>query len=206
MSHYWTSDELMAQRESQITDWIADLIEYPVGLVEDACATWRRTQRTRPTPADIRRLCNEQAALPAPEHEEDWDEVEIMRRADAWARDRGYAGIEDFQATGQTAVMWLPNGRRRRFYAQEGRADYDMRSGSPPTSFQFTDREIRTRLQWARDHGYETWNDFLDAVQEGKESVLPYLDWYKAEYAPPATAGTFKSLGQALANATGKTP
>lgn len=70
------------------------------------------------------------------------------------------------------------------------------------TTFRLTDREIRTRLQWARDHGYQTWNVFLDAVQEGKESVLPYLDWYKAEYAPPGTAGTFKSLGQALGNRT----
>lgn len=61
MSHYWTSDELMAQRESQITDWIADLIEYPVGLIEAACTEWRRSQTRRPTPADIRALCRESA-------------------------------------------------------------------------------------------------------------------------------------------------
>lgn len=56
MSHYWTSDDHPAIRQAQIEDWITDLIEFPIGVVEIVCQDWRRTQTRRPTPADLRAL------------------------------------------------------------------------------------------------------------------------------------------------------
>lgn len=37
-------------------DWLSDLHEFPLGAIEGAIITWRRTQSKRPTPADIRKL------------------------------------------------------------------------------------------------------------------------------------------------------
>jgi hypothetical protein len=56
LSHYWTTDDDRATRRAQIHNWIEDLKEYPLGAVEGALITWRRSQTKRPTPADIRRL------------------------------------------------------------------------------------------------------------------------------------------------------
>jgi hypothetical protein len=56
LAHYWTPDTDPAAQRAQILDWIADLKEFPVGAVEGAIVTWRRTQSRRPAPADIRKL------------------------------------------------------------------------------------------------------------------------------------------------------
>lgn len=59
LSHYWTGDEDSALRELQIGDWLDDLGRFPVAVVSDACAEWRRTQTKRPTIANIFGLCRE---------------------------------------------------------------------------------------------------------------------------------------------------
>jgi hypothetical protein len=56
MNHYWTSDDHPAIRQAQIEDWIEDLIEFPIDIVEEACREWRQTQDRRPTPSAIRTL------------------------------------------------------------------------------------------------------------------------------------------------------
>jgi hypothetical protein len=56
LAHYWTADDDRATRRAQITDWVKDLEEFPLGAIEGAVMTWRRNERRRPTPADIRKL------------------------------------------------------------------------------------------------------------------------------------------------------
>jgi hypothetical protein len=60
LSHYWTSEEHAAARQAQVEDWIDDLAEFGSGVVQEACAEWRRSETRRPLPADIRRLCVEE--------------------------------------------------------------------------------------------------------------------------------------------------
>src|ERR1051326_7579990 len=36
LSHYWTADEPAAVREAQIEDWLDDLHEFPLALIEEA--------------------------------------------------------------------------------------------------------------------------------------------------------------------------
>lgn len=43
-------------REAQAEDWLEDLGEFPAEIVEVACRQWRRSNRYRPTPFDIRVL------------------------------------------------------------------------------------------------------------------------------------------------------
>jgi hypothetical protein len=56
LNHYWTDNDHLATRQAQIEDWLADLGEFPAGAIEAAIITWRRNERRRPTPADIRKL------------------------------------------------------------------------------------------------------------------------------------------------------
>jgi hypothetical protein len=56
MNHYWTSNDHPAIRQAQIEDWIEDLSEFPIEIVEFACRQWRQTEKRRPTPAEIRKL------------------------------------------------------------------------------------------------------------------------------------------------------
>lgn len=56
LAHYWTGNDDRATRRAQILDWVSDLQEFPLGAIEGAIITWRRNNRNRPTPADIRKL------------------------------------------------------------------------------------------------------------------------------------------------------
>ena len=56
LSHYWTADDPPEIRALQMADWLDDLCEFPAPAVAKACETWRRTERKRPTPADIRSM------------------------------------------------------------------------------------------------------------------------------------------------------
>jgi hypothetical protein len=75
LSHYWTPDDPPELRRAQAEDWIGDLAEFPIGIIEGACTQWRREKSRRPTPADIRKLATaareeamRQRALPPPAH------------------------------------------------------------------------------------------------------------------------------------------
>jgi hypothetical protein len=56
MNHYWTDRDHLATRQAEIEDWLDDLVEFPLGAIEGAIITWRRNERRKPTPADIRKL------------------------------------------------------------------------------------------------------------------------------------------------------
>jgi hypothetical protein len=205
LNHYWTANDLLPVREQQVSDWLDDLKEFPTEIVAEACRQWRRKPGTRrPLPGDIRALSME---LHGDHLDRDselrdgaWDEVEIMRRADAYARQHGFADIASFQRAGHSAVMWLPGGRRRRFPANKPGDILDYRRGhEPPHQFEFTAEELEDRAEWARLKDYPSWDDFLAAVQAGKESVLPFLDWSRERHgkrSPPPVAG-FKTFDQA---------
>jgi hypothetical protein len=60
LQHYWTADDPIESRRTQLEDWIEDLREFPPATVEGACREWRRQpEPRRPLPGDIRRLCIE---------------------------------------------------------------------------------------------------------------------------------------------------
>lgn len=54
MSHYWTADDHPATRQAQIEDWIDDLVEFELDIIEEVCREWRRTEIKRPLPAQLR--------------------------------------------------------------------------------------------------------------------------------------------------------
>lgn len=69
LSHYWTADESAALRDAQLGDWLEDLNAFAASVVAQAVAHWRQHETRRPTPADIRKICDEfssrRAAVPA---------------------------------------------------------------------------------------------------------------------------------------------
>jgi hypothetical protein len=91
LSHYWTADDREETREAQIEDWLEDLLEFGPIIVADACATWRRSNRTRPTPSDIRKLAFEDQ-----KERQAWGRSQLNRLdgpldRDAWARALGWS-------------------------------------------------------------------------------------------------------------------
>lgn len=57
--HYRQDDMSQAAQNAVAKDWMADLREFGPRIVEEACTEYRRTQKFRPTPAEIRKLCIE---------------------------------------------------------------------------------------------------------------------------------------------------
>lgn len=123
LSHYWTGDEDAALRELQIGDWLDDLGRFPVRVVSDACAEWRRTQTKRPTIANIFGLCREVVPREKPialegatsshsspdelRHASDqrrlqWIEAEQAR--EKWARECGCTNFAEAMRIGLVAV------------------------------------------------------------------------------------------------------
>lgn len=123
--HYWTPQQLSdGARAAMAADWLDDLREFGPDLVAEACASWRRTQSRRPTPADIRSLAiqaqrelaarSEMLALPSPGYAEA-ERRRLEREAryaelaaagsqitDAWARGKGHRDFEHYLASGGT--------------------------------------------------------------------------------------------------------
>jgi len=64
--------------------------------------------------------------------------------------------------------------------------------------FTFTDEELAERAEWARLKGFTDWGAFLDAVERGKQSVLPFLAWSRARRGEAPTVDGFKTPGQAI--------
>lgn len=82
MGHYWAADTPIEIRRELARDWLEDLREFPLAMVENACREWRQTQSRRPTPADIRKLCiaeqiARRPALPAPPRHAEPDEMPV---------------------------------------------------------------------------------------------------------------------------------
>jgi hypothetical protein len=115
MAHYWLPDEPTELREMVGSDWIEDLEQFDLAVVEESCREYRRgdTFRIRPLPNDIRKLCieNQRLAkfsgrlLPKPERVEpppsiDGDELVREGRAigNKWAQDRGFVDLDAYAA------------------------------------------------------------------------------------------------------------
>lgn len=62
MGHYWAANEDPRLRAALASDWLDDLREFKPAQVAAACARWRHTHTRRPTPAELRALCAEEAA------------------------------------------------------------------------------------------------------------------------------------------------
>lgn len=61
--------------------------------------------------------------------------------------------------------------------------------------FAFTPEELDERREYATLAGYADWQVFLDAVHEGRESVMPFLQWSRARRSLPEPVQGFKTLG-----------
>lgn len=142
LSHYWTSNDPPETRALQLDDWITDLASYPASVVAAACADWRRNEERRPTPAAIRKLCEEHAVTgrrpmlelpeqgptpPADWHarqaageaamraERDRKFAEAAAAREAWAREHGCASFGEALQIGLALVERrgaLPPGTR----------------------------------------------------------------------------------------------
>jgi hypothetical protein len=123
LSHYWTADDRVEERQAQIEDWIDDLSGFGPDIAAEACARWRIYQSRRPTPADVRKEAvqvqaeyAERAALSSPEVIQDRqnrhdrrrqqkEERERRNRIDQaegrdivnkWAQERGFADLDAY--------------------------------------------------------------------------------------------------------------
>lgn len=62
LSHYYQPDNPIEVKEAALDDWVSSLIMFPQGAIDKACETYIRNQpRRRPTPGDIRAICNGRA-------------------------------------------------------------------------------------------------------------------------------------------------
>ena len=90
LNHYWTGDDPAAVRKTQIADWLEDLREFRLAIIENAIREWRRTETRRPTIADIRKLCCAAAFAE--------QERRLLRSPEArhaYARSLGYADEDE---------------------------------------------------------------------------------------------------------------
>ncbi len=59
LSHYFVADAGVDHQAAIGSDWIEDLEDFPEWAIDEACLTWRRGDRRKPTPGDIRTLARQ---------------------------------------------------------------------------------------------------------------------------------------------------
>jgi hypothetical protein len=71
LEHYPSRDRASTIEEALALDWAEDLCEYPMWAVEEACRRWRRdpSKTWRPTPGQIRSLCEDLVSIARKEQE-----------------------------------------------------------------------------------------------------------------------------------------
>lgn len=209
LSHYWTADDHPATREAQVEDWLEDLIEFDLDVVRDACAEWRRRdENKRPTPGQIRKICFDEQQERRTTSQRSLESQQDGGTWPSWLYDI-WGPASTGRIERQKALdMQQERYARAQAYRDGKLAEFDAAPAIPPatTGFRFTDEEIRTRLEWARVKGYQTWNDFLDAVQAGKESVVPYLENWKANHPGPQPVAGFKTARDLGVTSTPRSP
>lgn len=57
LSHYFVPDLPVAAQRAVLTDWVDALADFPWWAIQKACAEWLKTERRKPTPADIVLRC-----------------------------------------------------------------------------------------------------------------------------------------------------
>lgn len=60
LSHYYVPDSRPELQRAVAHDWIDCIGEFPWWAIQEACRKWMRMERRRPTPSDIRDLCQRQ--------------------------------------------------------------------------------------------------------------------------------------------------
>jgi hypothetical protein len=120
LSHYWTAADPQASRKLQIEDWIEDLIEFNLDVIDEALRDWRRQPGgRRPTPGDIRALCVQEqrrqrerydAARRPPSPRQQLAEqrakdnegrrAEAAERLNQWARTQGFESWDAYLDSG----------------------------------------------------------------------------------------------------------
>lgn len=59
LHHYWMPEMSRGVAEAVAADWQEVLGGYPKAVIRAACEDWLRAETRRPTPADIRKLCQD---------------------------------------------------------------------------------------------------------------------------------------------------
>jgi len=113
----------------------------------------------------------------------------------AWRRVRGFASVDEKTSPVDPEGRWFDE-----YLVRQAAAALQAKQRRQP-SFTFTDEELEERREWARLKGYASWESFLDAVEAGTASILPFLGWANArrEERGPPQVGTFVRIGAALA-------
>lgn len=57
LSHFFVPDLPVAAQTALLTDWVDALANFPWWALEQACGEWLKTERRKPTPADIVLRC-----------------------------------------------------------------------------------------------------------------------------------------------------
>lgn len=97
LSHYWTAADREETRVAQIEDWLDDLREFGSEIVDEACTSWRRGQKHRPTPADIRKLAIEEQRARLERGRSQLKRLDGPVDLDAWARSLGWSSYLERQ-------------------------------------------------------------------------------------------------------------
>jgi hypothetical protein len=211
MSHYWVADDLLSSRESQVTDWIEDLIEFDLDIVRGAIVEWRRKPGGhRPTPGDIHSLAfaAQQDRRERRDALEDKTAQQAGLRWESWLYELwgpASTGIEDRR---QAIAAHPPRYARAEQWRAAGSKPIKhgtvppLENFSPPASkeFVFTEQELEERRIWAAENNYASWDAYLDDVETGKASILPFYDWSmrRRGVSPLPPVPGFKTIGSAL--------
>ena len=106
LSHYFQPDNPVEVQQAALKDWVAALAPYPQHVIERACERYLRNQpRRRPTPGDIRAICearqetkSDSAAPQGDRSKLTYDELDLLESkvlptARKWV---GIPGLEQF--------------------------------------------------------------------------------------------------------------
>lgn len=106
LSHYFQPDNPVEVQQAALKDWVAALAPFPQATIERACERYLRNQpRRRPTPGDIRAICEarqetkaDSAAPRGDRAKLTYDELELLEdsvlpTARRWL---GIPGLEQF--------------------------------------------------------------------------------------------------------------
>ena len=211
MSHYWVAEELLPSREAQIADWIEDLIEFDLDIVRNAIAEWRRKPHVRrPSPGDVRSLAfaAQQDRRDQQRYLEDKTAQQAGARWEPWLYELWGPASTGIEA--RNAAIAQQNQRYARAEQWRAAGSKPIKHGTLPPlenfrpqaskEFVFTEQELEERRVWAAENNYASWDAYLDDVETGKASILPFYDWAmrRRGVSPPPSVPGFKTVGAAL--------
>lgn len=204
--HYWSAQDPIELRKSQMADWIEDLAEFGPEAVRAACIRWRRSQQRRPTPAELRVYASEEGQRVLAEAGDRARGKKPYAQMDEIERRRWHAGVYAFRKLilgidEQTSPcdpegrMWdadlvaeaeVALAKRKGLHLDWNAAERRSRED------QLAGREIVNR--WARDRGHADLDAYCAAT--GRD----WIDVYR-QITVEILAGGNNSLSRAAAKA-----